>query len=227
MRFRFGCGFLPFLVGGVVLSATSAHAEPPPPNQSDGTPEPATLAPKPPSAPSPTTALPSTHPAPTTLAPPPPATSPTASASHAALPLDLKPQRVEPPPSKKIRFEADPVGDTGVLAVGLTFTVLSNQILSTGEIRPQQISPTFKRTELLKIDRGAISQKIDPNSNTRSNYPLYIATAYVVGDAVADIFRESGQAALVDAIMYAEAGAITQGVTNVAKVGFRRPRPIA
>lgn len=157
------------------------------------------------------------EPTPPAPAPPPPAPSR----------LDLTPRQLEPPPSPKIRFQADPVGDTGAFVVALTFSILSNEVLSTGEVRPQQISPTFNKSELLGIDRGAITQNLDSNANTFSNYGLYAAVGYALLDTTLDIFREGGQAALVDAIMYAEAGAITQGVTNIAKIAFRRPRPIA
>lgn len=40
-------------------------------------------------------------------------------------------------------------------------------------------------------------------------------------------FRNGREAALVDATMYSEAIAFSWGLTNLAKIGFRRPRPIA
>ena len=138
---------------------------------------------------------------------------------------DLTPHPAEP--IQKVKFTADPVGDTAVVLLALTFGVLSNEILSTGEIQPQQISAKFSTSKLLGIDRGAISQHLDSNANQYSNFGLYASIAYVAGDTIADIFREGKTAALVDAIMYAEAATITQGVTNLAKIAFRRPRPIA
>ncbi|MBX3230032.1 MAG: phosphatase PAP2 family protein [Labilithrix sp.] len=130
-------------------------------------------------------------------------------------------------PSRGQKFTADPVADTGVILLGLTFGVLSSQMLSTGEIRPQQIAPDFQTSQLLAIDRGAVTQTVDHSSSTRSNIALYSAAAFALADSIADIWREGKTAALVDAIMYAEAAAITQGVTNLAKIAFRRPRPIA
>lgn len=53
------------------------------------------------------------------------------------------------------RFTVDPVADTGIVALGLTFGVLSSSILGTGEIRPQQISPAFDAKSLLGIDSGS------------------------------------------------------------------------
>jgi membrane-associated phospholipid phosphatase len=140
---------------------------------------------------------------------------------------DLTPRPAEPAPSGAIRFTADPVADTGLVALALTFTLLSSEILSTGEVRPQQISPTFRSSQLLGIDRGAITQRIDSHADRFSNYGLYAALTYVAADVVADVFRDGAQTALVDAVMYLEAGLITQAVTNVAKIAFRRPRPIA
>lgn len=130
-----------------------------------------------------------------------------------------------PPPST--RFTADPVADTGIVALGLTFSLLSAAILGTGEIRPQQIRPSFTDSSLLGIDRPALRQSIDKNASSFSNFGLYAAVAFAVGDTVADVFREGKSAALTDFVMYAEAISITQGLTNIAKIAFRRPRPIA
>lgn len=178
-------------------------------------------APPSPAAP-PALPAPSVTPSSVTPSSPPPASSPSKTLGA------LEPKRVEPPSVPgKVRFTADPVGDTGIILLGLTFGILSSEILSTGEIQPQQISPNFKTSKLLGIDRGAISQKLDSSANQWSNWGLYASIAYVAGDTIADIFRESPTAALVDFIMYAEAAALTQGVTNLAKIAFRRPRPIA
>jgi undecaprenyl-diphosphatase len=122
---------------------------------------------------------------------------------------------------------ADPVGDGAIAGGSLAFTILSNMILSTGEIRPQQIASTFRAGELLAIDRVAIRQKIDPNADRFSNYGRYVAIAFVAGDTIADIFRVGRVAAVVDALMYTEAVFITQSVTNLTKIAFRRPRPNA
>lgn len=140
---------------------------------------------------------------------------------------DLTPRPAEPPPPHGARFTADPVADGGVLALSVAFGVLSSAILGTGEIRPQQIRPSFAPSSLLAIDRGAIRQSLDSNASTLSNIGLFSAVAYAVVDTTADIFREGKTAALTDFVMYAEAISITTGVTNVAKIAFRRPRPIA
>lgn len=122
---------------------------------------------------------------------------------------------------------ADPIADPGIVVLGASFTFLSAEIISTGEIRPQPISPSFRSSQLLGIDRGAIKQKLDSNAGTFSNIGLWTAVTYAVADVVLDFFRESFRSAIVDAFMYAEAAAVTQSVTNIAKIAFRRPRPIA
>ena len=61
-----------------------------------------------------------------------------------------------------------------------------------------------------------------------SNIGLYTAVGYAVIDTFATGFREdSKQAALIDGIIYAEALVLTAGVTNLAKMAVRRPRPNA
>lgn len=141
---------------------------------------------------------------------------------------DLTPKPAEPPhPSGKIRFTADPIGDGGTVVVAATFGFLSSVILGTEEIRPQQISPNFDKGKMLGIDRWAIERKPNPDGKTLSNIGLFGMAGYVVLDTVLDGFREGKSAALVDGIMYVEAFLVTQGVTNLAKIAFRRPRPIA
>lgn len=174
------------------------------------------------------TAAPAT-PSPTPTPPPTPVPplKQVVSADDARREQTLTPHPAEPPPSKTLKFTADPIGDTGVIVLGLTFGLLSNEVLSTGEIQAQQINASFKTNHLLAIDRGAITQKLDSNAASFSNYGLYAAIGGAVLDTFADIFRYGKAAALVDGIMYAEAAVITQGVTNLAKVALRRPRPIA
>ena len=133
-----------------------------------------------------------------------------------------------PPTLNGSRLQADPIADGAMLGIAVGFAGLSTVILSTGEIRPQQISPTFTTANLLGIDRSAVTQTVDPNARTLSNIGLYAALSYTLIDTIATGFREgSKQSALVDGIIYGEAVAITTGVTNLAKVAVRRPRPYA
>jgi undecaprenyl-diphosphatase len=170
---------------------------------------------------------------PATPAPSPPSTSVTLPAevrpqNAPSRTTDLHPTPVQPKPrDAKIQFEADPLGDGSILAVALGFAGTMELILSTGEIRPQQIDPNFDTHNLLSFDQAAISQTIDPNANTYSNVGLAAAFAFAALDPILSGFRDGREAALVDAVMYAEAVSVTLGLTDLAKVAVRRPRPIA
>jgi undecaprenyl-diphosphatase len=150
-------------------------------------------------------------------------------ASRAAEPAggSAEPVAAQEPCIEPVRFKADPLGDGAILAGTLAFAGLSEAILSTGEIRPQQIDANFDTRHLLPIDRAAITQSIDTTADAFSNGGLYIALGFAVFDPIASGFRSGREAALVDATMYAEAIAFSWGLTNLAKVGLRRPRPIA
>lgn len=137
------------------------------------------------------------------------------------------PQSEEEPCDDIVTFKADPLGDGALLAASLGFGGLSEAIISTGEIRPQQIDAAFNTARLLPIDRAAVSQTIDTTADAYANGGLYSALGFAVVDSVLSGFRLGREAALVDATMYAEAIAFSWGLTNLAKIGFRRPRPIA
>jgi membrane-associated phospholipid phosphatase len=140
---------------------------------------------------------------------------------------NVEPKAVEEPPTK-ITFTADPISDGGIIIAALTFAGLLEQINGTGEIRPQQIASNFERSQLLWIDRVAVAQTIDDSAKMRSNIGLWSAVGFAVLDPILTGVRERhAQAALVDALIYAEAMTLTLGVTNLAKIAVRRPRPIA
>ncbi len=125
-------------------------------------------------------------------------------------------------------FAVDPVGDTAVIAVGTGFAGLLDLIITTGEIRPQQISTSFDAKSLLAIDRAAVTQRVDGNAATFSNIGLGVALSYAVLDPIATGFRErDAMTGLVDGVLYVETFALTMAVTNLAKVAVRRPRPLA
>lgn len=140
----------------------------------------------------------------------------------------VEPKVAEPPPPGRTTFDADPIADGAVVLVSVGFAGVLDLINGTGEIRPQQISPNFQTSQLLGIDRGAISQTIDSNASTYSNIGLGVAIGYAVLDPILTGVREHDvQSALVDGIMYAESLSLTYAMTNLAKVAVRRPRPIA
>jgi PAP2 superfamily len=131
----------------------------------------------------------------------------------------------ESPPhlSESQHFTIDPVVD-GVLIVGGTgFAEILSRILSTGEIEPV---PPGNPNRLLSIDRVAVTQTIDPNAGTYSNYGLWAAYGYAVLDPILSGVRDGRSAALVDAIMYGETIALTQAFTDATKIAVRRPRPV-
>lgn len=145
----------------------------------------------------------------------------------AAEPGAAKDPAAKDPCDDGVQFRADPLGDGALLAATLGFAGLSEAIISTGEIRPQQIDSAFDTNRLLPIDRAAITQTIDTSAGAFSNGGIYAALGFAVFDSIASGFRNGREAALVDATMYSEAIAFSWGLTNLAKIGFRRPRPIA
>ena len=103
-------------------------------------------------------------------------------------------------PGAKIRFEADPIGDGAFLLSTFSFAGLLELVLSTGEIRPQQIDANFNTSNLLGIDRGAISQHIDPQALFNPKIvPFRGADAAAVGDAAgAALLSARAGPALID-----------------------------
>ncbi len=145
-----------------------------------------------------------------------------------AVPLPAEDPDPAKPPDAGARFDADPVADGAIIAFSGGFAGLLDLINSTGEVRPQQISSNFDRSKLLGIDRGAIDQDADQSSRTTSNIGLFAAIGFAAIDPILSGWREkSVQSGVVDAIMYGESITITWGVTNLAKMAVRRPRPAA
>lgn len=143
----------------------------------------------------------------------------TATASADVLPAPI-PEKTPPP---TIRFTADPVTDGAIVSLSLGFGALSELVLNTGEIVPQQPQPTSK---LLSIDRLALTKHED-GAILVSSIGAVVALAYAVVDPVATGYRDGAEAGLVDFILYAEALSLTWAATNMAKLTVRRPRPRA
>ncbi len=140
----------------------------------------------------------------------------------------VEPKPAVPPPPGRTKFDSDPIADGAIIGVALGFAGILDLINSTGEVRPQQISPNFDRNKLLGIDRGAVSQTIDPNASGYSNYGLFAAIAFAVVDPIISGIREQDvQTGIVDGVMYAESISVTFALTNLAKMAVRRPRPQA
>ena len=146
---------------------------------------------------------------------------------HRAASVEPKPAEA-PSTDARARFDADPVADGAIIAVSAGFAGVLDLVNSTGEVRPQQISPNFDRSKLLGIDRGALSQNPDSDAGNYSNWGLYAAVGFSLVDPVLSGFRErSVQTGLVDGIMYAESVTLAWGFTNLTKIAVRRPRPLA
>jgi undecaprenyl-diphosphatase len=139
----------------------------------------------------------------------------------------LEPQ-VAQSPEERVTFQSDPIADGAIVVVSLGVAGVLELINSTGEIRPQQIAPNFDRSNLIWIDRAAVSQTPSTSAGSLSNLGLGAAAAFALVDPILSGAREqSVQSGLVDAIMYSETAALTLALTNVVKMAVRRPRPQA
>jgi undecaprenyl-diphosphatase len=135
-------------------------------------------------------------------------------------------QASDPPPLEEGQhFTVDPVADGVAIGASAGFSTFLGLILSTGEIRPQAITPGAQN-QLLAIDRLAVTQRLDPNAAIYSDIGLGVAIGYAVLDTGLSGWRDGWDALLIDGLLYAESGAITQVLTDVTKIAVRRPRPI-
>jgi membrane-associated phospholipid phosphatase len=130
----------------------------------------------------------------------------------------------EPPRADDQHFKVDPVTDGTLIVAGAGLTGLEELILSTGEIIPQRPGST---SQLLSFDRIAVTQKVDPNAGTYSTIGLGVGVAIAVVDPLLSGLRDGKDAALVDAVLYAETLSLTLAVTDLTKLAVRRPRPLA
>jgi undecaprenyl-diphosphatase len=141
--------------------------------------------------------------------------------------------RADPPPvpvavplEEGQHFTLDPVSDGVLTLAGFGFAGLLAEILGTGEIKPPLPPQGFSTSSLLAIDRGAISQTIDPHAGMYSNIGLYAAVGFAVVDPVLSGFRDGTDAMIVDGFMYAESGSLAVTLTDITKIAVRRPRPV-
>jgi membrane-associated phospholipid phosphatase len=120
-------------------------------------------------------------------------------------------------------FTVDPVTDGVLIGGGGSVAGLLSLILSTGEIKPSLPGPT---STLLVFDRLAVTQHIDPHAGTYSDITLWAAVGFAALDPFLSASRDGWDAALVDAIMYAETISLTEALTDLTKIAVRRPRPL-
>jgi undecaprenyl-diphosphatase len=165
--------------------------------------------------------------------PPPPAIVPEADPGGSAAPVP-PPRLATGPAYSRIgstllplergqHFTIDPVSDGVLIAGGGALAGLLSLILSTGEIKPTLPGPT---SSLLSFDRLAVTQHVDPNAGTYSSIGLYATIGFAALDPFLSAYRDGWDAALVDAVMYAETISLTEALTDVTKIAVRRPRPI-
>jgi len=141
--------------------------------------------------------------------------------AHAADPASSPP--AAPAPKARPRLVADPITDGAIISVSLGFGALSELVVTTGEITPQQPQASSR---LLAIDRLALT-KHEGNAGPTSSIGALLALMYAVADPIASGYRDGASSGLVDAVIYAEALSITWAATNMAKLTVRRPRPSA
>jgi undecaprenyl-diphosphatase len=140
----------------------------------------------------------------------------------------LEPKPAEPPPVGRMTFDVDPLADGSIIAASVGFAVVLDLVNSTGEIRPQQIAPSFDRSQLLAIDRQAVSRTPNDSAAARANLGLLAMVGFAVLDPVLSGLREKSlQTGFVDAFMYAETMSLTFALTDIVKIAVRRPRPQA
>jgi hypothetical protein len=132
------------------------------------------------------------------------------------------PKAVEPPPSNKIRFVADPVSDGAVLSISIGFAGLLEVVIGTQELTPQQPEETSR---LIGIDEHVVRETPSTSAGTLSTIGVATAGVYALGDTAYTAFSDGASAGLVDFVIYAESASITWALTNLAKLAVRRPRP--
>lgn len=147
-----------------------------------------------------------------------------ASVSTAAPLASPNPPVAPPSPARTPSFVADPVTDGALLSVGLGFGLLSEIILGTGEIVPQQPQDPSK---LLAIDRRYVRHAPDAWATPASNVGFVATFAWAAAAPVLAWLEKDKDAAIIDAFIYAETLSLTWSATNLAKIAVRRPRPSA
>jgi undecaprenyl-diphosphatase len=118
----------------------------------------------------------------------------------------------------------DPVADGTVVVGAASVAGLLELVISTNELQAQPPGPV---SNLLSIDRLAVTQHIDPNAGLYSNIGLYSAAGFAVLDTFLSGGRNGWDAAVVDGIMYSESVALTLALTGFSKIAVRRARPVA
>lgn len=132
----------------------------------------------------------------------------------------------EPDPAPRpLRYRIDPVRDGALLGAAGGFAILTEAIVSTGEIRPQAPGDPAL---LLAIDRPtALAAHPEASSKILSDLSVGLAIGYCVVDIVRAQVSGQPEGAFGYAALYLETAAINIAVADLVKIAVRRPRPRA
>lgn len=119
-------------------------------------------------------------------------------------------------------FVVDPVTDGALIGGALSLTLGAELVIGTHELAPQMPGPT---SQLLGIDRGAVTQSVDAHASALSGAGVAAAGVYAVGDTIFTGLDLGTRSAATDFTLYAESASLTLALTEVVKLGVRRPRP--
>lgn len=143
------------------------------------------------------------------------------------------PERVAPavdpvpdsPPPVTRGYAIDPVRDGALLGAASGFAVLTEAILSTGEIRPQ--SPGDPSL-LLALDRPtALASHPEATGKILSDLSVGLAIGYCLLDIVRAEITDQPEGAFGYSVLYLETAAINIAIGDLVKIAVRRPRPRA
>lgn len=135
------------------------------------------------------------------------------------------PQPSAAAPQRRALFEIDPVSEVAIFGVTTGFAVLSELIIGTGELRPQDpVDPAL----LLPIDRGiANAEDVESSGAVLSDVTAGVAITYAVFDSIRAGLNGQPDGWDTYGLLYAEAAITNVALVNLAKIAFRRPRPAA
>lgn len=123
------------------------------------------------------------------------------------------------------RYAIDPVRDGAILGAAGGFAVLTEAIVSTGEIRPQAPGDPAL---LLPFDRPtALAAHPEASSKILSDLSVGLAISYCLADIVRAELTDQPEGAFGYSVLYLETVAINIAVADLVKIAVRRPRPRA
>lgn len=144
-------------------------------------------------------------------------------APPAAVPLPAPTPATPHGPPKNAQVDVDLITDGAIVLSSLSFGILLEGIVQTGEIRPQQAGDP---NVLLAIDRPrALSDSELPHG--LSNVAIGSMALYAVLDSIFVQTLDRGERSLDYAILYLQSLSITLALTSLTKLAVRRPRPKA